>query len=217
MSTSIPALPSRARLLKATALSAAVAAVLLVTVVLPAEYDIDPTGIGGALGLTALAHSEEQPQPAAGPSPAEPASNANVSDANATLATKAEGAFGNNEGQSFDADAASESAGTLRQHQLVVELAPGKGAEVKAKLDTGEGLVYAWTATGEVAVDMHGEAPDAKGTWTSYSVEKAQRASAGTFVAPFSGTHGWYWHNRGATPVRVTIQATGFQPDLYRP
>ena len=39
-------LPSTAKLVKSTVIAAAAAAVILVTVVLPAEYAIDPTGIG---------------------------------------------------------------------------------------------------------------------------------------------------------------------------
>ena len=45
---------STPQLLKATALALAVAGAILLTTVLPAEYGIDPTGIGKALGLTAL-------------------------------------------------------------------------------------------------------------------------------------------------------------------
>ena len=44
-------LPSTGKLIKSTILAAVAAGVLLVTVVMPAEYGIDPTGIGNALGL----------------------------------------------------------------------------------------------------------------------------------------------------------------------
>ena len=47
-------LPSSKKLLKSTVLAAATAAVLLVTVVMPAEYGIDPTGIGKIIGLTSM-------------------------------------------------------------------------------------------------------------------------------------------------------------------
>ncbi|MDQ8150624.1 MAG: transmembrane anchor protein, partial [Gemmatimonadota bacterium] len=43
-------LPSSKKLLKSTILAAATAAVLLVTVVMPAEYGIDPTGLGKIIG-----------------------------------------------------------------------------------------------------------------------------------------------------------------------
>lgn len=47
-------LPSSASLLKATAVAVVTAGALLVTTVLPAEYGVDPTGIGAKLGLKAL-------------------------------------------------------------------------------------------------------------------------------------------------------------------
>jgi len=52
-----PALPAptRARLLKSLGLATVVAALVLVTVVLPAEYGIDPTGFGRLTGLDRLA------------------------------------------------------------------------------------------------------------------------------------------------------------------
>lgn len=46
--------PSTASLIKSTVIAALVAGVLLVTVVMPSEYGIDPTGIGKALGLTEM-------------------------------------------------------------------------------------------------------------------------------------------------------------------
>ena len=52
-------LPSTGRLLRSTAIAAAVAAGLLVTVVLPAEYAIDPTGVGRLLGLTQIVDSPD--------------------------------------------------------------------------------------------------------------------------------------------------------------
>jgi hypothetical protein len=53
MST-VPEQPRASRIVLATVIAAFVAAVILVTAVLPAEYGIDPLGTGRALGLTAL-------------------------------------------------------------------------------------------------------------------------------------------------------------------
>ena len=53
-------LPSAERLFRSTALAAAAAIVLLVTVVLPSEYGIDPTGTGGLLGLTSMGEIKQQ-------------------------------------------------------------------------------------------------------------------------------------------------------------
>ncbi|HVS15376.1 MAG TPA: hypothetical protein VMV46_15725 [Thermoanaerobaculia bacterium] len=69
-SAGAPELPTRARLLATLAVSLVVAAVLLVTTVLPAEYGIDPTGVGRALGLDRLG----SPSTAGAPAPPMPAS-----------------------------------------------------------------------------------------------------------------------------------------------
>jgi hypothetical protein len=55
--TNVPSraeLPTTRQLLRSTLIAAVSAVVLLYTVVLPAEYGVDPTGIGKALGLTEM-------------------------------------------------------------------------------------------------------------------------------------------------------------------
>ena len=47
-------LPSTAQLLRSTVIALIAAIVILVTMVLPAEYAIDPTGAGRVLGLTEM-------------------------------------------------------------------------------------------------------------------------------------------------------------------
>ena len=58
-------------LIKATLAAIALAAVALVLFILPAEYNIDPTGVGQKLGLSVLAESAQAASlpavPAAGP------------------------------------------------------------------------------------------------------------------------------------------------------
>jgi hypothetical protein len=208
-------LPSTGRLLKATALAAAVAGVVLITTVLPAEYGVDPTGIGARLGLDALASTAEAAEAPPVASAAQPAASADAADAVERI--KAKAAFGESAGQTFDIAAVDRRSTAFRRDTLTLTLAPGKGAEVKALLKSGDGVVFQWTASGDVAVDMHGEKTDAKNAWTSYWVEPAQRDASGTFVAPFDGSHGWYWQNRGSEPVTVQIEVAGFQEKLYRP
>lgn len=53
-------LPSNKQLLRSTFLAAIMALLLLVTIVLPSEYAIDPTGIGRILGLTEMGEIKEQ-------------------------------------------------------------------------------------------------------------------------------------------------------------
>lgn len=54
--------PDKRTLLKGTLVALAMAAVVLVLAVLPAEYGVDPTGFGRATGLTALGGADP-PQP----------------------------------------------------------------------------------------------------------------------------------------------------------
>ncbi len=74
-------------MLRATLIAAGVAAVLLVTVVMPAEYGTDPLGTGRLLGLTQLSQaSDEDAGTVASATTAPPA--ASTGDANALLAEK---------------------------------------------------------------------------------------------------------------------------------
>jgi len=53
-------LPTARRLWRSTAIAAGAAALILVTVVWPSEYGLDPTGIGGALGLAEMGEIKTQ-------------------------------------------------------------------------------------------------------------------------------------------------------------
>jgi hypothetical protein len=182
-------LPSHAQLFKATAIAIAVAGVILATVVLPAEYGIDPTGIGGKLGLTALhAPAATSAAPAATLPAAAPAES---------VVVKRDAPF--------------------RSDTMSLTLAPGKGAEIKAVMQTGDNFVFSWTADGDVNFDMHGELPDAGDKSTSFWKDKQKNSGHGSFVAPFAGIHGWYWSNRGKQPVTVTVKTSGFYEKLYKP
>jgi hypothetical protein len=63
-----PPVHSTATLIKAVVFSMVLAAVVLTVAILPAEYGIDPTGIGRAVGLTKLSGAQQQPSPQATPS-----------------------------------------------------------------------------------------------------------------------------------------------------
>lgn len=182
------ALPSTGRLLKATAVAVVVAAAVLVTTVLPAEYGIDPTGIGTRLGLNVLGAPTE------------------VGESEVPVIEPAAAATVVKHDESY------------REETMSLTLAPGKGAEIKTHMKKGETFVFHWTADAAVATDMHGERVDAaKDEYTSYWIEREQSQASGTFTAPFDGSHGWYWLNRGDTPVTVEVDVSGFQQDLYRP
>lgn len=54
-------------LIKASLLASVIAGVLLITCILPSEYNIDPTGVGEALGLTKLSQTSSIPEPLSTP------------------------------------------------------------------------------------------------------------------------------------------------------
>lgn len=176
---------------------AAVAAGLVLTLfVLPAEAGIDPTGVGTAIGLTPMSAAATTQAPevpvAAAQTPAAPG---------------------------MPAKSSIEKAAALRNDEMTITLAPHSGREVKAHMQKGDHLVFRWEAKGgPVKVDMHGEPPDAgEDDFTSYWKETQLTNAQGSFTAPFEGTHGWYWRNRGETPVTITVRTTGFYKDLFQP
>jgi len=184
--------------MKATLIAIAAAGAILTTIVLPAEYSIDPTGIGTRLGLVALADSAQAAE--------------SVVPAASTVEAAEKPV------QPTEAAVVSKRSGRYRSDTLSLKLPPGDGAEIKAAMKSGDGMVFHWTASSDVAVDMHGERTGAaKDEYTSYWLEESQREASGTFTAPFDGTHGWYWVNRGSVPVTVQVEVTGFQQRLFRP
>lgn len=196
-------LPSLPQLIKATALALMAAALILITIVLPAEYGIDPTGIGKAMRLTdlgvgranaAIIPVASAPLPDRAPVAPQPAAPVMV---NATL-TKTEVPF--------------------RTDELSMTLQPGEGVEIEALMRKGEQVVFKWTTDGgKVNFDMHGERLNAGDKFTSYWKGQQQASAQGAFVAPFDGTHGWYWRNRGDKAVMVTVKVSGFHEKLFKP
>lgn len=180
--TPLPPVVSTRRILTATAIAAAIAGVVLVTAVLPAEYGLDPLGTGRALGLNALAEAGGEEDAAAdGP----------------TL-------------EAVRAGTHTAATVPLAEDEFTVELRPYEGVEYKYRVEQGASLVYTWTATAPVEYDFHGE-PDGAPARYSESYGKGTGATAsGTFVAPTPGVHGWFWENPGTSRITVTLKTSGF-------
>lgn len=175
-------LPTQRQLNRATAIAAGIAAILLVAVVLPAEYGIDPLRTGRLLGLTEMGAMKVAAN--------EPDSAAEEGDL--TLDPKPALTY------------------SLQSGEQMVTLGAGEGREVKAKTQAGAEFDYEWSTGGTpVHFELHGE-PDGgkKGEYTSYEIGKSA-GEKGKFRAPFAGTQGWYWRNDSTAPVTVTVKATG--------
>jgi hypothetical protein len=94
------------------------------------------------------------------------------------------------------------------------QVRPGDGMEMKFHMQKGAGMVYAWKANGKLTYEFHGE-PDQKPTkdyFESYDLDdKVGKESAyGSFTAPSTGIHGWFWKNSTDKEVQFHLNVSGF-------
>jgi hypothetical protein len=170
-------------LARACAAAFLVAAAVLATVILPAEYGLDPLGTGRALGLTALS------QPLA-PVPVTATSGA-------ALTPTAVGPIG-----------LYPAAFKVDAREIV--LGPYEYVEFKYHLEEGATMLFSWTASGEVMHDFHGDREGAAANAAVSYDMSARRQADGSFTAPFRGIHGWFWENPGGDTITVTLTTAGF-------
>ena len=172
--------PSRGRLLLGVGIAILAACALLLVIVLPAEFGVDPTGAGKVLGLTQMANSSD----------------------------------------GVSVQVMNEHERKYRSARIAINMQPGEELEYKALLAAGEPLLYSWSvAGGPVYFEFHGEPTE--GEWPedyyrSYQIEEQSTAEHGSFVAPFTGNHGWYWKNLSAEPATITLEASGYYSKLQR-
>jgi len=176
--------PSRKALATAAVVSLVIATVLLFTIILPAEYGKDPLGTGAALGLIELSAADTAPQQPSTTTPAAPSATNSL------------------QPKTYKADA---------QDFL---LRPGDGFEFKYHMEKGATMVYAWKASGKVRFEFHGE-PDQKPNkdyYDSYEIDDkvGKTESFGSFTAPSTGIHGWFWENKGDKDVELRLTTAGF-------
>jgi hypothetical protein len=212
--TNIPThreLPSTAKLIKSTAIAAATAAVLLVTVVMPAEYGIDPTGIGNIIGLkkmgeirVSLAKEEAQQQTEAKP-------GNELADNSAIDAKPKQG-----ETNAIAALAPTQLAASILSHETQVTLAPNEGKEVKLDMSKGNKVQYTWASSGgKVNYDVHADSKKLKIDYHKYS-KGAEQTKTGELVAAFDGSHGWFWRNRTTSPVTIMLKTKGEYTEIIQ-
>ncbi len=194
-------LPSSRQLLRSTLLAAVSAAVLLITVVLPAEYGIDPTGIGRVLRLTEMGEIKQQLAAEAEADAAAP--TAATAPAPATTATP-----------QVPAPVVEAVQTAPWRDEMRVTLTPGEGAEIKLRMQEGDKAEYSWVVEGgAVNFDTHG---DGGGRSISYEKGRGVPADEGALVAAFTGNHGWYWRNRGQADVKLVLRTRGTYSDIKR-
>lgn len=206
-------LPSSRTLLRSTLIAVGAAVVLLTTVVLPAEYAVDPTGVGRVLGLTQMGEIKMAlAEEAAAAEAAEAAILAGESLPGSTVPAGV-GA----EAAAAEVLAEDDDMG-LRTDSTSFTLTPGQGAEIKLSMDEGALVNYRWSVQGGVVNhDTHGDPENAPvGFYHGYSRGTAMQSDEGELVAAFTGTHGWFWRNRDTAVVTVTLEVRGAYREMLR-
>jgi hypothetical protein len=232
-------------LVRATLGSAAAAGAILVLFWLPAEYGIDPTGLGRATGLAQMGEIKQQLYAEAAAedaaladrSAAAPAASgaadpqvlerlsaieaqvagvaAIIGAGPATQAVAPEEAAPAAPETNQDAAAPEEPAAPLWRDEVTYTLAPTEGIEVKLAMDEGAVAEFEWTANG--AALNHDTHGDGGGQNITYAQGRGVPGEQGRLVAAFSGNHGWFWRNRTDEPVTFTLRTRGDYSDMRTP
>lgn len=175
--------------------------VALVIAVLPAEYGIDPTGIGKALGLTELS---------------EP-----VSPIDENIAIVTEGEYLDGPVQFPEQD--------IRSRTVVIPIDDLGQVEYKLAMPAGATIVYTWRVLGEtpndgVYFDFHGHPPidgvsEMDNDFATTFSEGEMPSQKGSLTAPFAGNFGWFFLNLEERAIDVELTFTGFYDtgrEVYR-
>ena len=185
---------SRAQILRATLWAAVAAAVIVVAVVLPAEYGIDPTGFGRLTGLGALAATRVAPTAAA---PAAAAGSAAVAGGVAPLTVWV-----------------APHSDKYHMQSYEITMQGDEEFEYKADMKRGDALLYSWHVKqgSNIYYEFHGE--PSEGQWPKDFFESYEKGESsgrqGSMVAPFTGHHGWYWLNLSEKPVTIIVELAGY-------
>ncbi|MFT6102362.1 MAG: hypothetical protein ACJATV_001212 [Granulosicoccus sp.] len=190
-------LPCTATLIKSTIVAAIVASVLLVAVVMPSEYAIDPTGFGELTGLKRMGEIRISLAEAA------EADTINIAEANKVVAKVVET-------KTVETPSVSAPNNTAYQnHKMTFSLAPDEGTEVKVTMAKGAKVDYIWeTNGGKSNFDVHGDSKKLKIKYHPY-YKGSDSKREGTLEAAFDGGHGWFWRNRTKQPLTITIKTNG--------
>ena len=210
-------LPTSKQLLRSTILAGISAVVLLVAVVLPAEYGIDPTGVGRVLRMTEMGDIKQQLSAEA---KADAAAASPVAQSPATRMTGmavANAAEPPEKAVMAVAPAQPVKAAAPKiewRDEMPVTLTPGEGTEIKLRMVEGAKAQYDWVVEGgEVNFDTHADAP---GKSISYEKGRGVSSDEGVLVAAFTGNHGWYWRNRGKSNVKVILRIGGDYTEIKK-
>lgn len=187
-------LPSTAQLIRSTVIAIVAAIIILVTIVLPSEYGIDPTGFGRATGLAEMGQIKQ-----------ELSEEAKRDHGSSLMLEQQPGILDRILG--IFVGVAHAQAPSLWTDEVSFGLKPGETNELKLKMTKGEVAYYQMIVEGgRVNFDLHAHA---EGEAVTYEKGRGSTGSEGEIVAAFDGNHGWFWRNRDKTPLTVTLKLRG--------
>ena len=180
----------RNKLARNTVVAIIIAIVLLVFVVLPAEYDLDPTGFGAVLGIKGLSSQAEIETLLPEAASQDPPTTSNPLHTNFDPALK------------------------FVTVELILE--PYGQGEFKLKMPENARLSYVWdSGTDLVYADLHGhtliagETGEGEEIVVRYLETQEGTSESGEFETPFKGDHGWYFLNLETRPISITVRISG--------
>ena len=179
-------LPSSSQLFKSTIIAALVAGILLLLVILPAEYGVDPTGVGDFLGLKKMGEIKVSLEKEAIIEPV---------------------VFKDNSVQPE-----KEKSKSVEDNHDITEilLAPNEAIEIKLEMKKGAVVNYQWSSNnGSLNFNLHGDGYIGMHKTTTYKKGRMVSSDKGELIAEFHGFHGWFWRNRNNKPVTVFLETTG--------
>ncbi len=206
-------LPSARRLLRSTLLALIAAVAILITIVLPAEYGIDPTGIGRVLGLAEMGEIKMQLAEEAEADRQRHHQQHDGGNDQVMLIDQLIGVFFAS-AHAQTTEAASAAAGepavgvNRAEDVIVVTLAPGEFVEAKLVMDEGAIATFSWQVEGGlINFDLHGHGT--AGESESYEKGRGVSDASGTLTAAFDGEHGWFFRNRDKQDLTLTFEVRG--------
>jgi hypothetical protein len=196
-------LPPKGKLIKSTIIAVCIATIILLAVVLPAEYGIDPTGVGKLIGLAKMGeikvslaqNAAMEKQVLAGETSFnEKEPKAEVDHQNIAPAKKVDS----------------------KTDKITLSLEPNDGQEIKLTMAKGTTVDYSWyTDGGKANFDAHADSKELEIDYHNYRKGKLER-SEGIMEAAFDGNHGWFWRNRTSETMTLTLEVSGDYTDVLQ-
>jgi len=180
--------PSAGRMLAITAGALAIASLVVLGAILPAEFNLDPLGLGKVTGLGRLWAPREVPF--------------DLSKSEVPLAREYATGF-----RSDTIEIPLRPDGSRQG---------GDQLEYKVRMKKDATLIYQWSVADipvptEFYYDFHGHTlTDGKEMTVATYKKDTGTGATGALTAPFDGVHGWYFQNQSLNHVVVRVKISGF-------